>query len=319
MDLNRINLKALHVFIVLAETTSFRKAGDILHRSQSAVSMQIKQLENQLGVALFHRTTRRVELTSEGEQLLNHAKRALAELDSGLQQIRSIAEIQVGRISIGCVPSVASSVLPDTLLVFQRQYPGITINLKELPSVELLIGIRRQEIDFGIGPFVDHLGDCKFDPIVREPIYALMRESFCKKDTSEIALEELTTLPILMNSSSAALRGNLDRELAARDLKLKIMFEVLHVQTLVAFASVGLGVAILPHVTIPQPLAAGLRALTIVEPRLDRTIGIISLKGQSMSPATRVLADLITQEFQHNLSFGINVGRISPARSKIPK
>lgn len=310
-NLKRVNLKALHVFIVVSETGSFRKAADSLHRSQSAVSMQVRQLEDQLGVSLFHRTTRRVELTSEGEQLLNYAQRALGELEHGLQQIRGIADIQIGRISIGCVPSVASSVLPDVLRLFQKKYQGIKINLRELPSEELLDAIRRQDIDFGIGPFVDHLGDCDFKSIVSEPIYALMRENFCTNATEHISLEELTELPILMNSSSAALRGNLDRELVARGLKLKIMFEVLHVQTLVAFARVGLGVAVLPHVTIPRPLEAGMRAVSIIDPPLDRTIGIISLKGQSMSPATRALTALITQEFRNDVTFGVNVTQAS--------
>jgi DNA-binding transcriptional LysR family regulator len=301
-SLMRVNLKALHGFILVSEAGSFRKAGDMLHRSQSALSMQIKQLEDQLCVSLFHRTTRRVELTAEGEQLLNYARRAISELDFGLQQIRGMADIQIGRISIGCVPSVAASVLPHVLLLFQVEYPGIKINLRELPSEELLEAIRRKDIDFGIGPFVDHMGDCDFQAIFSEPILALMRDHFCKDGVKEISLEELTELPVLMNSKSAALRGNLDRELASRGLKLKIMFEVLHVQTLVAFARAGLGVAFLPHVTIPRPLDPGMRALSIIEPKLDRTIGILSLKGQSMSPATRMLAGLITEEFRKNLS-----------------
>jgi DNA-binding transcriptional LysR family regulator len=296
--LAKVNLKCLHVFIAVSETQSFSKAAEVMHRSQSAVSMQIKQLEDQLGVSLFHRTTRRVELTSEGEELLQYAECALAALEDGLRQIRSAADIQIGQISIGCVPSLASSVLPEVLLLFQREYPGIKVNLKELPSEELLEAIRRQDVDFGVGPSVEYFGDANFAPVAREPIDALMRNTFFKEDGATISLESLSELPILMNSRAAALRGNLDRELAVRNLKLKIMFEVLHVQTLVAFARVGLGVAILPHVIIPKPLDKGMRALRIVDPALDRTVGIISLKGQSMSPASKMLAHLITQEFK---------------------
>lgn len=301
-NLTRVNLKTLHGFIVVAETGSFRKAADALHRSQSALSMQIKQLEDQLNVSLFHRTTRRVELTSEGRQLLNHAQRALSELDSGLQQIRGAADIRSGTISMGCVPSVAATLLPTVLLLFQREYPEIKIHLRELPYQELLEAIRKMDIDFGIGPFVDHMGDCDFRPIFHEPILALMREKFWKNQANEISLEELTELPILINSTSAALRGHLDRELAARGLKLNVMFEVLHVQTLVAFANLGLGVAFLPQVTIPYPLAPGMRRLAIVEPNLERTVGLISLKGQSTSPATGKLVGLVIEEFRKHLS-----------------
>lgn len=302
-QLARVNLKTVNAFIVLSETNSFRKAAVLLNKSQSAVSMQIKQLEEQLGVLLFHRTTRRVELTSEGEHLLSYARRALAEIENGLQLIRGFADLNIGRISIGCVPSVAASVLPTSLVLFQKSHPSIKINLRELPSDDLLEAIRRQEIDFGIGPTVDNIPDTDFVPIVREPIYALMMSQFCKEGIENISLKELIELPVLINSQSAALRGNLDRELARRGVKLKIMFEVLHVQTLVAFAQAGLGVAILPHVTIPRPLSPAMRALPVVDPPLDRTIGIISLKGQSMSPAARTLIELIKKNFREDISF----------------
>ena len=90
----KVNLKLLHMFVAVAENRSFRMAAEQLNRSQSAVSMQIKQLEEQVGVAIFHRTTRRVELTSEGERLLGHARRALDEWENGLRQIRDVVDIQ---------------------------------------------------------------------------------------------------------------------------------------------------------------------------------------------------------------------------------
>ena len=92
------NLRAIQIFIVVAENSSFRKAAEALHRSQSAVSTQIKLLEEQIGVSLFHRTTRRVQLTADGEQLLRHAQRAIASLEQGLSEIREAANIQSGHI-----------------------------------------------------------------------------------------------------------------------------------------------------------------------------------------------------------------------------
>src|SRR6202046_3753483 len=147
----QVNLKLLHMFVAVAENRSFRMAAEQLNRSQSAVSMQIKQLEEQVGLAIFHRTTRRVELTSEGERLLAHARRALDEWDNGLRQIRDVVDIQRGTLSIGCVPTVAATILPRALNVFQKAYPGININLRELAAHDLLDSVRRREIDFGIG------------------------------------------------------------------------------------------------------------------------------------------------------------------------
>ena len=160
----------------------FRKAAEILHRSQSAVSTQIKLLEEQIGVSLFHRTTRRVQLTAEGEQLLGHAQRAVASLETGLRQIKEAANIQFGHIAMGCVPSIAATILPPVLAEFQRKRSGIHLELRELASTQLLESVSKQEISFGIGPEVEEASDFDFMPITKEPIYALLPEAHWKVD-----------------------------------------------------------------------------------------------------------------------------------------
>jgi DNA-binding transcriptional LysR family regulator len=225
-----VNLKLLHIFIAVAENKSFRQASEQLNRSQSAVSMQIRQLEEQVGVALFHRTTRRVELSSEGEQLLTHARRAIEEWDNGLRQIRDIVDIQRGTLSIGCVPTVAATILPRALNVFQKAYPGININLRELAAHDLLDSVRRREIDFGIGPIVNASTELHFDPIFDDPIYALAARRFALPKRQTVDLAELCAFPILLNAKSTALRTELDRALAIHSLTMTIKFEVVHTQ-----------------------------------------------------------------------------------------
>src|ERR1700723_3215601 len=122
----KVNLKLLHMFVAVAENRSFRMAAEQLDRSLSAVIIQIKQLEEQVGAAIFHRTTRRVELTSEGERLLGHARRALDEWEKGLRQIRDVVDIQRGTLSIGCVPTVAATILPKALSAFETPIPAST-------------------------------------------------------------------------------------------------------------------------------------------------------------------------------------------------
>jgi len=102
-----INLRLLATFLSVAEHTSFRKAAQYTNRSLPAVSMQIKQLEEQLGLALFQRTTRKVELTQAGEQLMISARKAMAELESGLTLLQHTVDVQQGHLSFACVPTIA--------------------------------------------------------------------------------------------------------------------------------------------------------------------------------------------------------------------
>ena len=119
----KINFKLLQTFLAVAEHSSFKKAADALFISMPAVSMQIKQLEEQLGVALFQRTTRKVDLTAEGEQLMITARRAMAELESGLARLQKIVDVQQGHLSFGCVPTIARTRLPAILTEFAKKYP----------------------------------------------------------------------------------------------------------------------------------------------------------------------------------------------------
>jgi len=281
------------MFAAVAEHRSFRMASEQLNRSQSAVSMQIRQLEDQVGVALFHRTTRRVELTPEGEQLLAHARRALDEWEDGLRQIRDVVDIQRGTLSLGCVPTIAATVLPKALSAFQTLYPGINVNLRELAAHDLLESIRRREVDFGIGPTVEGATEFQFDPLFNEPIFALASKAYRLPKRRTVDLADLCAFPILLNSRSAELRTVLDRALLARDLNMKIKFEVLHTHTLIAFVLAGMGVGILPRIALPKFRGATMQALPITNPTLVRSVSIISLRGQSFSPAARELTKAV--------------------------
>jgi len=292
------NLKAIQIFVVVAETCSFRKAAEILHRSQSAVSTQIRALEEQMGVSLFHRTTRRVQLTAEGAQLLSHAQRAITALEQGMREIRETANIQTGHVAMGCVPSIAATLLPGVLAEFQRKRSGIRLELLELTSEQLLEAMRRQEISFSIGPEVEQKSDFDFAPIGREPIYALLPKAYWKPGQAVITLAELASMPVVLASASAALRNTINKELALRNLQITNMFEVTQVQTMVAFAQAGLGIAILPRIMIPNPLDSSLQALPIIDPPLVRNLCLITLKGNSLSPASLELTGLIVERFR---------------------
>ena len=296
------NLKALQIFVVVAESCSFRRAAEVLNRSQSAVSTQIKLLEEQIGVALFHRTTRRVQLTAEGKQLLGHAQRAVASLELGLREIREAANVQVGHISMGCVPSIAATVLPGVLAEFQGKRRSIRLELRELASAELLQAVSRQDISFGIGPFVDQANDFNFMEIIAEPIYALLPEAHWRPRAKEITLAELSELPLVLASASAEMRNMLNREVTSRGLEIKDAFEVIQVQTMLAFAQAGLGVAILPRIMVPMPLDATLQALPITKPTLERRLCLITLKGNSLSPAALELTNLLTSRFRETIA-----------------
>ena len=292
--ITKVNLKLLQTFMIVAEHNSFRHAADETRRSQSAVSTQIKQLESQLGVALFHRTTRRVQLTNEGEQLLISSRRAIQEVELCLRKLNETVDIKRGRIALSCSPTIAATRLPRILSAFEQDYPGIQMFIREQSSNDLFNSVRNQEVDFGVGPIIQS-SDFEFETILNDDLYALVPRRFMPKAKESITLEELSQLPVLLLSPATALRTLLEETMRARRLRLTTKYEFNQAQTLISMASVGLGAAILPKTVVPAAHETPCHILRLVDPPLFRQVAIITVRGQALSPAASRLAQLLRQ------------------------
>lgn len=285
------NFKLLSAFVSVAEHGSFRKAAEQSFVSLPAISMQVKQLESQLGVALFHRTTRRVELTPEGEELLISARKALAELDSGLARIQQAANAQQGNLAFACVPTVAGTRLPAVLTTYARHYPGIAVRVRELTHHDLLEAVRRREVDFGIGPVEDKRPDLEFHPLFNDEYCALLPHGYRHNGRQAITLREVTRLRLLTLAPNSMFRNHLEAALQASGIKADLGYEFTHASTLIAMVEAGLGAGILPRIAIPR--GTTLTAVRITRPALHRTIAVVTIRGYTLSPAGARLVEML--------------------------
>ena len=288
----KINLKLLQVFLLVAEHLSFREAAAEANRSQSAISTQIKQLEGQLGVTVFHRTTRSVRLTTEGQQLLDCVRRAMLEVESGLRKIGESVDLRRGSVSLACSPTIAGSRLPLVLAAFRRDYPDVKLFVRELTASDLYDGVRKREVDFGIGPTLDDR-ELRCRPILSEDLYALVPRRLYETLRPNITLAELVAMPLLLLNPATALRMQIETTIEERGLHLSANYQFTQTQTIIAAASASLGAAILPKIAVPSVVSPELQVLRIVEPVMTREIAIITLRGQTLSPAAARLASLV--------------------------
>jgi len=133
-----MELRHLHYFIAVAEELNFSRAAERLHMAQPPLSQQIRQLEDELGFQLFHRTKRRVELTAAGQAFLLEAQQVLRSLEQAVETGRQASRGEVGQLAIGFVSSTAYNILPPVLKAFRRQVLGVTLELRELTTREQL-------------------------------------------------------------------------------------------------------------------------------------------------------------------------------------
>jgi DNA-binding transcriptional LysR family regulator len=292
LDLTNVNLKLLHTFLLAAEQESFRKAADESNRSPSAVSMQIRGLEEQIGVPLFRRTPQKVILTPEGRALFDQVRRAVREVQAGLDQLADAAQSRRGHIRIACVPTLASTRLPNILATFRVRYPRSLVEVREISTAAILDLLRNHEVEFGLAPAIPNMGEFLFEPILDDPLYACIPPAL--DDGKEmLGLADLSGQPCIVLSPSTALRGTIDSALDALGVKLDVQFEVQQATTAMALASAGLGIAILPKIAMLQVSAPQFRVVPITDSAVHRKVGLITARGYIQHPTCAQLMNLI--------------------------
>ncbi len=145
-----MELRHVRYFVTLAKELHFGRAAERLQLAQPALSQQIKQLETEIGVPLFHRTKRQVHLTEAGKVFLNRANQILIQVDDACEEAKRVHKGQSGELKLGFAGLVTFDLLPFILKVYREHYPNVKIVLRHLPTVEQVNGLLEEEIDVGI-------------------------------------------------------------------------------------------------------------------------------------------------------------------------
>jgi DNA-binding transcriptional LysR family regulator len=283
---HRVNLNHLGALIAVAEAPGFRAAADRLHVTQSAVSSQIRTLEERLGVVLFHRTTRSVKLSAEGRRLYAVARRMSTEIAQVVEDLRAGATLERGRVEIACTGSIAASLLPELMVAFGARYPGIVFKVQDVDSTRVLALVKQDEVDFGILSSLGPQRGVKIEPLFRDEFVAVVpaaRHPLSRRAT--VSLSEVSRFPLLLNPPGAVLRDMVDRALHKAGLSVAPVHEAFSGLTLVAMVGQGLGVTVLPALSLHGLDLAKCRVLGLRED-FDRQIVVARPSGRSPSPAT---------------------------------
>ena len=251
-----IDLKQLKYFLAVAEEKSFSRAAERLHISQPPLSQQIMKLESALGVRLFARTTRSVELTAAGKALMTDARALLAGMRMTIDTIRQIDRGEVGRLRVGIVGSAMWGPIPGMLEKFQTRFPRVTWTLHEHgPNVQYE-ALRTKQIDVGFWrePRLDE-DDLRHDHLrqdlcFREPVCVAVNQHHRLASRSAIELIDLAGEPMLtLALDKSAFPRYLIQCCVDAGFEPTIFQEATEPQTLLAMVGAGLGVTLLPETT----------------------------------------------------------------------
>ena len=289
--MQRVDILGVQAFISLAEHGSFQRAAVQLNITQTALSHRLAKLEADLGVRLIARTTRRMTLTAEGLTLLPRVKPQVDALAASLEESRARGAAVENRLIVGCLPTIAASWLPTIAAAFRKTRPGVTLKIIDASSTAIADLAEAGAVDLAITVQRAYSTKLDFRPVATEPFAVLcpLDHPLAKADTVDLA--DLAGVDLILNSLlREALGGHLAR--------LNWTIEVENVATAVNLARGGLGLTIVPRLSLDLGHEPSLCAVPLRRPGIERTLGLLQPKGALLSPAGEAFSRLVVNHLK---------------------
>jgi len=289
-----MNLRRIECFVAVAEELHFGRAADRLHMAQPPLSQQISRLENELGVQLLRRSTRRVELTDAGATYLARARRILAEVDDAAHEARMVATGSQGRLAIGCVGSVTYSLLPALARGLSEELPGIDFAFRgEMLVPDQVNALRAGTIDVALlrppvtGP------DLAVTVLRRDRLVVAVPGDHRFAGRSRLALRDLRDEQFIVHSGrrQSVMFSTLLSLAKTAGFAPRIRHEVDETSTLVTLVAGGLGIAV-----VPEPVSAlrigGVAYVSLADRDAMTELAIAHLADRAEPHLTRSISEI---------------------------
>ncbi|MFQ9584747.1 MAG: LysR family transcriptional regulator [Blautia hansenii] len=249
-----MELRNINTFLKVAATQNFSKAAEQLGYSQSAVTVQIQQLEKELETPLFERIGKRVFLTERGMEFTSYANEIMGAANRARFFAKEKGELD-GTLRIGGVESVCTAMLPDFLLTFHSSYPRVKITIKSGTTEELMEMARSNEIDF-VFTLDRKICSGEWVKVVerKEHILFVTLAEQLQERKEQIPIQELAKKPFLLTELGAAYQYELERLLSERDLEIMPILEIGNTETIIHLLRKGMGLSFLPAFTVKEEL-----------------------------------------------------------------
>jgi DNA-binding transcriptional LysR family regulator len=294
MDLSNIpdlGARQLLAVLAIADYGSFIAAAAFLKTSQPALTRTIKRIEDVLGMSLFERTTRRVQLTPAGREFIAVAERVLNDLRISVRGMRELADQQRGQVILASI--IASNQLPRIVAEYHIAKPAIELHVREGVHGAVLDDVRSGIADLGI-TYTDELPDTvAMVPLGREVLHAVLPRQHRLASLRRVTLKQIAREPLVSLPTDSRTRRLIDAAASRQGITLQRAVTANQVATVMSLVRAGLGVAVLPAGAITGFHTEGLGTLPIAGPTLSLNLGLVTLKEREPTPAAIGIAMLI--------------------------
>lgn len=281
---SRVTVGHLRAAVLVGETSSFTESANMLGLSQSSLSRRISDLEKILQVQLFHRTTRSVEPTSSGKDLLAQMRATLVGFDKGVEQLHQQASGDTGSIAIGCLPSIAATFLPNLIRDFIREHPGVRVEVRDALTTQVIEQVRAGDVDFGITAASSPEPDLAYEHVGADQFYCALPHWHELATLDSADWEMLRNERVITFSPFTSISRPVKTALEAAGVDTDSAMVGHNVGAVAGLVASGLGVTVVPGLVRPLMEFAQL-AFVPLRPVTRREIFVIRRKGERSSPA----------------------------------
>jgi DNA-binding transcriptional LysR family regulator len=279
-----ITIRQIQTFLQVAALGSFTRAAEKMHTMQPALSQQIRDLEAELGVRLFDRTTRRVELTQGGAEFRIIATKVMEDLESAVRNAHDLADRKRGRVVIAAPPLLAAVVVPRAIADFRQEHPGLEVKVVDARTDQIVEQVRTGQVDCGLGTFHPGEEGVTTTAMARDSLMVFSASNHQLAARQKVSWRELDDLPLITLTRDSGIRLLVEVGYQTAGIRLVPAYEVTHITTALAMVEAGLGIAVLPTYAWASAHEPKISA-TALEPRIIRDISLITRAGRATTPA----------------------------------
>lgn len=287
-----IKYRPLKAFLLAIHTGSFTHAANQLGVTQPSFTALIQDLEEVLGLRLFERTTRNINLTSAGEDFYSRIQRPIADLEEAYRSLADLAAVRRGNVALGALPSTALTLLPAAVGALRHVHPALKVRVVEAHNDELLAMLRTNQIEFAVAAQAEPAPDLIFTPLAEDCFCAVYPAGHPLDNVRRMLhWRDVLRYDLILLSQGSNARQQFDR--AVRDEVgapvTALRYDVTNMGTAAGMVRQGLGVSVLPRMALPELNLTGLCCVPLGDASARRYIGVLHRRDRSLSPAAQAL------------------------------
>lgn len=295
-------LRHVRAFLKIAETRNFTRAANDLHISQSALTVQIQQLEESLGLQLFDRNKRGATLTAGGKDVFGPLQRLFNDAQGIVEHAHELGSATTGFVTIAALPTVSAGVLPGLVRSFVVAHPGIRIQILDIVAERVREAVLRRQVDFGIGTRHARDTDLRTSPLFRDHLVVFVPGGHALARKTAMTLREAAAFDLILPSRDSSVRENVEAIAHRERLALQTRYETNFMATALGFVQAGLGIAILPESAAGAD-AHGFVRIPLNDRFSSRQIELLQRRDVTLSPGA--------ESFLHHLQSHFRAGKSS--------